>query len=171
MQVSVPITNNQGCLDKVTALTKQICAGFDEGGKDSCQGDSGGPLVVDNGQGLFELVGLVSFGVQCAESMKPGRKIILFDACWKYSLENIFIVLPPLWLLKNTKTKCHYLFFDLGIYTRVSAYIDWIKDVINANQSFESDDMFGIPQALMSSKADYRTLSSIVILMEIFFVI
>jgi secreted trypsin-like serine protease len=81
MQVSVPITNNQGCLDKVTALTKQICAGFDEGGKDSCQGDSGGPLVVDNGQGLFELVGLVSFGVQCAESMKPGRKIILFDAC------------------------------------------------------------------------------------------
>jgi len=75
MQVSVPITNNQGCLDKITAPTKQICAGYDIGGKDSCQGDSGGPLVVDNGEGIFELVGLVSFGVGCADYMKPGKKI------------------------------------------------------------------------------------------------
>jgi secreted trypsin-like serine protease len=72
MQVSVPITNNQGCRNHVTAPTKQICAGYDQGGKDSCQGDSGGPLLVDNGHGIFELVGIVSFGVRCAEYMKPG---------------------------------------------------------------------------------------------------
>jgi secreted trypsin-like serine protease len=96
MQVSVPITNNQGCLDKITAPTKQICAGYDEGGKDSCQGDSGGPLVVDNGEGIFELVGLVSFGVGCADYMKPGRKIERFYVYKKrtFSLENISIVFP-----------------------------------------------------------------------------
>lgn len=77
MQVSVPITVNQGCLSKITDLSQQICAGYDQGGKDSCQGDSGGPLVIDNGHGIFELVGLVSFGVRCAEAMKPGMKIVI----------------------------------------------------------------------------------------------
>ncbi len=74
-------------------------------------------------------------------------------------------------ITEEYKNQMSLFIFGLGIYTRVSAYIDWIKDVINANQSFESDDMFGIPQALMSSKADYRPLSSIIILMEILFVI
>jgi hypothetical protein len=92
MQVSVPITNNQGCLSKVTIPTKQICAGYDEGGKDSCQGDSGGPLVVDIGNGIFELVGLVSFGVRCAEFMKPGMNIKRFHLCKIFSLGNISIV-------------------------------------------------------------------------------
>jgi secreted trypsin-like serine protease len=72
MQVSVPITNNKGCKERVTVSAKQVCAGYDQGGKDSCQGDSGGPLVVDNGHGLYELVGIVSFGIGCAGYMKPG---------------------------------------------------------------------------------------------------
>ncbi|CAF5112337.1 unnamed protein product [Rotaria sp. Silwood1] len=72
MQVAVPITTNKGCQEKVTEPSKQICAGYDKGGKDSCQGDSGGPLVIDIGHGVFELIGLVSFGVGCAKFMKPG---------------------------------------------------------------------------------------------------
>ncbi len=94
MQVSVPITNNQGCLSKITMPTKQICAGYDEGGKDSCQGDSGGPLVVEIGDGIFELVGLVSFGVRCAEYMKPGMNIKRFHICKIFSLGNISNVFP-----------------------------------------------------------------------------
>jgi trypsin len=44
-----------------------ICAAVPGGGKDSCQGDSGGPLVFGR-----QLVGIVSWGVGCAEAEFPG---------------------------------------------------------------------------------------------------
>ncbi|XP_063292702.1 trypsin-like [Pelobates fuscus] len=45
-----------------------LCAGVEEGGKDSCQGDSGGPLVCNS-----QLHGITSWGnVPCAVAGKPG---------------------------------------------------------------------------------------------------
>jgi trypsin len=44
-----------------------ICAAVTGGGKDACQGDSGGPLV-----SAGYLVGIVSWGVGCAEARYPG---------------------------------------------------------------------------------------------------
>ncbi|CAG0890607.1 unnamed protein product, partial [Cyprideis torosa] len=72
-EVTLPVWNRTEC-DKSypgKLISTQICAGETGGGKDSCQGDSGGPLVMQNGP-RWAIIGVVSFGIRCAEPGFPG---------------------------------------------------------------------------------------------------
>lgn len=67
----VPKISQEECAraysEKNKVTDRMFCAGYLEGGKDNCHGDSGGPLVRGK-----TLVGLVSWGVGCAEAGHPG---------------------------------------------------------------------------------------------------
>jgi len=77
-EVDLPIISNAQCAYYLSSYpgnahiqSKQICAGVEEGGKDACQGDSGGPLVCKR-DGVWKLVGVVSWGYGCANRLTPG---------------------------------------------------------------------------------------------------
>ncbi|KAM7349854.1 trypsin-1-like [Cochliomyia hominivorax] len=69
MVAHVPIVRQSTCNRQMGGLItkRMICAGFKSGGVDACQMDSGGPLVANN-----KLIGIVSWGVSCAQPNKPG---------------------------------------------------------------------------------------------------
>ncbi|KAJ0015917.1 hypothetical protein NQD34_014207 [Periophthalmus magnuspinnatus] len=79
-EVKVPILSQSSCQEmynlnqkeQIDILYDMICAGYQEGGKDSCQGDSGGPLVCQMVNGTWVQAGVVSFGLGCAHANQPG---------------------------------------------------------------------------------------------------
>lgn len=68
-RVVVPVTSDDTCKKAYPQvdLRKEVCAGYTKGTKDSCQGDSGGPLYARG-----KLIGVVSWGYECARPNKPG---------------------------------------------------------------------------------------------------
>uniref|UniRef100_A0A3B4B5T2 Peptidase S1 domain-containing protein n=1 Tax=Periophthalmus magnuspinnatus TaxID=409849 RepID=A0A3B4B5T2_9GOBI len=72
-EVSIPIIGDNQCKCAIPFFLPPdtLCAGLQEGGKDTCQGDSGGPLVVKEGTRWVQ-VGVVSIGQGCGRAKSPG---------------------------------------------------------------------------------------------------
>jgi len=77
--VNVPVITNDKCERwhndqgiRVKIWPEMVCAGYREGGKDSCKGDSGGPLMVQQADGRWVLIGIVSAGFSCGKPGQPG---------------------------------------------------------------------------------------------------
>ncbi|CAN7942224.1 unnamed protein product, partial [Ixodes pacificus] len=87
-EADIPLVDNKACDDAYRSLSGYktvfrsgvdqdfLCAGnLTQGGVDACQHDSGGPLAVRasrDGKSVWELAGVVSFGVQCGTPSYPG---------------------------------------------------------------------------------------------------
>ena len=98
--VELPLQESSKCGSMGTGhlgnLTDIICAGYEQGGRDTCQGDSGGPVYGNLGETeALTLIGLTSWGDGCGRAELP------------------------------------------GIYTRVSAYLPWIDETIEAINAAE----------------------------------
>ncbi len=72
--VDLPIVDNAACAESYPGrITEgQVCAGYEQGTRDSCQGDSGGPLVVPGGPTGWTQIGVVSWGEGCARPKRYG---------------------------------------------------------------------------------------------------
>jgi len=72
-KVEMQAVNLQDCNETLNGCVwddAYLCAGTEEGGKDTCQGDSGGPLVYIDGN-QHTLVGLTSWGEGCGDKGIP----------------------------------------------------------------------------------------------------
>ncbi|XP_036337790.1 uncharacterized protein LOC118747772 isoform X1 [Rhagoletis pomonella] len=78
-EVDVPILSHHQCESQLrqTRLGYSyklnpgfVCAGGEEG-KDACKGDGGGPLVCER-NGIWNVVGVVSWGIGCGQANVPG---------------------------------------------------------------------------------------------------
>ncbi|WP_055524320.1 S1 family peptidase [Streptomyces graminilatus] len=77
LKATVPFINDATCSAygrdySSLVADEEICAGFASGGVDTCQGDSGGPMFRKDDAGAFIQVGIVSWGIGCAQPNAPG---------------------------------------------------------------------------------------------------
>lgn len=87
-EVDVPIVDQASCETRLRSTrlgqffnldrNSFICAGG-ETGKDACTGDGGAPLVCQGGNGAYQVVGLVAWGIGCASGGVPGVYVNVFN--------------------------------------------------------------------------------------------
>lgn len=69
---NVPVVKNQKCRENYLqrneiVSSEMLCAGYNYGKVDACGGDSGGPLFAIDNNNIPILIGIVSWGIGCAQ--------------------------------------------------------------------------------------------------------
>ncbi|HYM58917.1 MAG TPA: trypsin-like serine protease [Solirubrobacteraceae bacterium] len=79
LEATVPLVSDQACIAAYAVANvtidpnTMVCASDSSAPfHDTCQGDSGGPLMVPDAASALVLVGVVSFGIGCADPNFPG---------------------------------------------------------------------------------------------------
>ncbi|MBN3314035.1 TRYB1 Tryptase, partial [Atractosteus spatula] len=73
-EVQLPIIDNRCCQSmykREIIRENMMCAGYEDGKKDTCLGDSGGPLVCKKGDSWIQ-TGIASIGGRCDRSNSAG---------------------------------------------------------------------------------------------------
>ena len=98
LETAMPTVSGQQCkarYPKSKVDAEQICAGLEQGGKDSRQGDSGGPLVAFDRLGCPYQIGVVSWGEGCAGAKSYGVYTRVSNhAAWLSSFATLKGVTP-----------------------------------------------------------------------------
>ncbi|XP_076343497.1 clotting factor G beta subunit-like [Tachypleus tridentatus] len=99
----IPLVPNSECNNSYSRLANSpfphgitsdfLCAGLRNGGKDACQGDSGGPLMMEDKDGRWTAIGIVSFGHRCADPGYPGvyTRIARYLKWIEYTIDQLSI--------------------------------------------------------------------------------
>ena len=83
--VQVPPITNEKCQKSYGIITdSMICAGLEDGGKDSCQGDSGGPYVCADESGHAIITGIVRYCFNFNLFDYENYMYIFFLQFWKW---------------------------------------------------------------------------------------
>ena len=98
LETAMPTVSTEQCKTRYSTAkidVGQICAGLEQGGKDSCQGDSGGPLVALDRRGCPFQIGVVSWGAGCGGAKDYGVYTRVSDhAAWLASFASLKSVTP-----------------------------------------------------------------------------
>ncbi|MEM7429183.1 MAG: trypsin-like serine protease [Pseudomonadota bacterium] len=125
-EVDLPTVSQSDCAQRYSHATiggGQICAGHEQGRKDSCQGDSGGQLVAFDKNRCPYQIGIVSWGDGCARSK------------------------------------------SYGVYTRVSAYLPWIRQHVPGVSTVQDDQVVKSDSAGARLSAAERALEQLAALL------
>uniref|UniRef100_A0A8D0R0R9 Peptidase S1 domain-containing protein n=1 Tax=Sus scrofa TaxID=9823 RepID=A0A8D0R0R9_PIG len=97
-----------------------ICAGSEDGSRDTCRGDSGGPLACKK-KGLWIQIGIVSWGVGCGRPNRPGvytnvssyfnwiQKLVAHSTPRPGASQLLLSCLPLLWAPPLLQLVCAHL--------------------------------------------------------------
>jgi secreted trypsin-like serine protease len=99
LETPVPTVSELQCKEQYRGKkieAEQICAGLEQGGRDSCNGDSGGPLVAYDRNRCPYQIGIVSWGIGCAGAKNYGVYTrVSYHAAWLTSVAGALKGVKP----------------------------------------------------------------------------